>query len=1198
MAKIYLARKDVGQVGEHTYFVFDPDGDPTTEDERIIRGGPAGNVLDDDRYLVEVDRPIEQSFDALNGDDPFEDRWYTTIHEGPLDELQDVWDGAVEHAKALGELGLDPREDTHDEQTGEAPDAYFLPEDSYWLTGPNCNCVTNTVGEALGVNLGETLPKVGGDMGSGEEQVATDYQYLGQDMVIGTTGDDVFDVDENNKKFFDQGGSDVYEVGPEDLDGFNEVRINEDSDASTVDKIKLSGYDPDEITLYRNPISGDMVIGTPDGIIIIEDQFSGDGVPGINILELDPPGDGPNIQIPLTNPDNFPTALPQPLPSIFDDFLDDWGDALDEAVSPLVLDLDGDGIELASVIGSDAVYWDIDNDGFLEQSGFVTGDDGLLAVDLNGDGIINNHSELFGTEVTDGFTILSNYDSNFDGVIDSNDTQFSDLIVWVDANSDGYSASDEMFSLSDLGITDISLNASLVDYEISGNQITHEATFTINGQTQTIVDAWFSYDNLNSIYAQDYTPDVRTLYLPRLRGFGDLKDLSTAMSEDETLLLLVQDLAVADQSQIFDTAFDLNNKIDEILYRWAGVDGVDPTSRGPDFDAQKLGFMEAIFGDFDPLVRGSAIDTLSDMYSELKSVLTAQLLVQTGALDNFGEDAYYDANLGVIVGSDISALHMVDSAETNLEATDMGQTHVITADNASLDIWEEGGVDNLWLSGVSQDGYRLEKSGNYDLKVHIGSETITLRNQLYSDYIGSDSYDYYQIENLLLDDGTSIDLTNNITFTGTASGENVHGLKNGNSVLYGLDGNDSLSGYNGNDILIGGAGDEWLYGGNGDDQYVWSVGDGNDNISEQSGLDQLVMHGVTESDLRFEKSGSYDLTIHVGSESIILRNQLHSDYIGSNTADYYQVETLLLDDGTVIELTDNITFTGTASGENVYGLKNGNSVLYGLDGNDSLSGYNGNDILIGGAGDDWMYGGNGDDQYVWSVGDGNDNISEENGVDQLVMHGVTESDLRFEKSGSYDLKIHIDSESIILRNQLYSDYVGSNSYDSYQVETLLLDDGTIIDLTGGLTFTGTANGESLNGLKNSDTVLYGLEGNDYLTAYNGDDVLYGGGGADHLYGQGGADTFVFDDMNAIDTVWDFSLADGDKLDISDLISGYDPLTDAITDFVQITDSGSNSIVSVDADGGADNFVQIATLSSVTGLTDEDALETSGNLIAA
>lgn len=70
------------------------------------------------------------------------------------------------------------------------------------------------------------------------------------------------------------------------------------------------------------------------------------------------------------------------------------------------------------------------------------------------------------------------------------------------------------------------------------------------------------------------------------------------------------------------------------------------------------------------------------------------------------------------------------------------------------------------------------------------------------------------------------------------------------------------------------------------------------------------------------------------------------------------------------------------------------------------------------------------------------------------------------------------------------------------------------------------------------------------------------------------------------------------IDLSDLISVYDPVTDAITDFIQITDSGNNSIVSVDTDGGADNFVHIATLKDITGLTDEAALETSGNLIAA
>ena len=104
-----------------------------------------------------------------------------------------------------------------------------------------------------------------------------------------------------------------------------------------------------------------------------------------------------------------------------------------------------------------------------------------------------------------------------------------------------------------------------------------------------------------------------------------------------------------------------------------------------------------------------------------------------------------------------------------------------------------------------------------------------------------------------------------------------------------------------------------------------------------------------------------------------------------------------------------------------------------------------------------------------------------------------------------------------------------------------------------------------------------------------------------LYGQDGADTFVFEADSAFtasDNIQDFDLSEGDVLDISDILSNYDPLNDAITDFVQITESGSNSYLSVDADGGADNFVQIAYLYNATGLTDEEALETSGNLIAA
>jgi hypothetical protein len=57
--------------------------------------------------------------------------------------------------------------------------------------------------------------------------------------------------------------------------------------------------------------------------------------------------------------------------------------------SPLVLDLDGDGIELTSVDGA-AAFFDVDVNGFAEATGWVAADDGLLALDVNGNGIIDD----------------------------------------------------------------------------------------------------------------------------------------------------------------------------------------------------------------------------------------------------------------------------------------------------------------------------------------------------------------------------------------------------------------------------------------------------------------------------------------------------------------------------------------------------------------------------------------------------------------------------------------------------------------------------------------------------------------------------------------------------------------------------------------------------------------------------------------
>jgi hypothetical protein len=62
--------------------------------------------------------------------------------------------------------------------------------------------------------------------------------------------------------------------------------------------------------------------------------------------------------------------------------------------APLVLDLDGDGVELRSLSGA---YFDMDLDGFAERTGWVSADDGMLALDRDGNGTIDNITELLGT---------------------------------------------------------------------------------------------------------------------------------------------------------------------------------------------------------------------------------------------------------------------------------------------------------------------------------------------------------------------------------------------------------------------------------------------------------------------------------------------------------------------------------------------------------------------------------------------------------------------------------------------------------------------------------------------------------------------------------------------------------------------------------------------------------------------------------
>ena len=104
--------------------------------------------------------------------------------------------------------------------------------------------------------------------------------------------------------------------------------------------------------------------------------------------------------------------------------------------------------------------FDHNKDGIRTATGWVKPDDGLLVLDRNGDGIINNGGELFGdstlladgSRAAHGYAALAELDSNGDGKVDAADEQFADLRVWRDLNSDGISTASELFTLEELAL--------------------------------------------------------------------------------------------------------------------------------------------------------------------------------------------------------------------------------------------------------------------------------------------------------------------------------------------------------------------------------------------------------------------------------------------------------------------------------------------------------------------------------------------------------------------------------------------------------------------------------------------------------------------------------------------------------------------------------------------------------------------------
>jgi len=128
---------------------------------------------------------------------------------------------------------------------------------------------------------------------------------------------------------------------------------------------------------------------------------------------------------------------------------------------PLIINLDCNPVD----IQDKTFMFDLNCDGKEEEIAALAPGSGYLALDINGDGIINDGSELFGTASGDGFKDLAAYDSDGNGWIDEADDVYKRLTVWT-TNSSGEPV---LMSLKDADVGAIYLGSSKTQFDLKDN---------------------------------------------------------------------------------------------------------------------------------------------------------------------------------------------------------------------------------------------------------------------------------------------------------------------------------------------------------------------------------------------------------------------------------------------------------------------------------------------------------------------------------------------------------------------------------------------------------------------------------------------------------------------------------------------------------------------------------------------------------
>lgn len=241
------------------------------------------------------------------------------------------------------------------------------------------------------------------------------------------------------------------------------------------------GYDPNKVTSVTLPLYTNEIIGRINNAI--SKMKSGDYTNFESNYNLFNNNciDFVNYILALTengehNPD-YILQLMGDTPNEIIEKMEEYVDEQKETETPLVIALVDEGI--FTLPDDDNIYFDHNNDGIKESTGWIDSNSAFLVFDKNENGIIDNGNEMFGNNTPNilggyakhGFDALSQYDNNQDNRIDNNDAIWPSLNLWIDKNINGETDIDELVDIESSGIEAINLiyeNNGIIDE--NGNQ--------------------------------------------------------------------------------------------------------------------------------------------------------------------------------------------------------------------------------------------------------------------------------------------------------------------------------------------------------------------------------------------------------------------------------------------------------------------------------------------------------------------------------------------------------------------------------------------------------------------------------------------------------------------------------------------------------------------------------------------------------